>query len=140
MSLIIHRMSFVKYNRAIVVILVLSFLAYSGYLYSNLPVKETKTNEAADYGKIVWQELNCNSCHQLYGLGGFLGPDLTNVYSIKGPDYIKAFVKSGTPVMPKFNLRDKEMKALVEFLKEVDQSGKSDPRSFQINKDGTIVQ
>src|SRR5688500_5126174 len=113
-------MSFVKYNRAIVILLVFSFLAYSGYLYSNLPVSQTETNAAADYGKIVWQEQNCNSCHQLYGLGGFLGPDLTNTYSLRGPDHIKTFIVSGTAVMPKFNLRDKEMNALVAFLKEVD--------------------
>ena len=89
-------------------------------------------------GKIVWQEQNCNSCHQLYGLGGFLGPDLTNIYSLKGKDHIKAFVLNGTPVMPRFNLRVKDLEALVEFLQEVDKSGRSDPRSISIYNNGTI--
>ncbi len=35
-------------------------------------------------GKLLFQEYNCISCHQLYGLGGYMGPDLTNVISAIG--------------------------------------------------------
>ena len=131
-------MSIIKYNRKLVSTLVILFLAYSGYLYSNLPVQQRYENKLADKGKMVWQEQNCNSCHQVYGLGGFLGPDLTNIYSLRGPGHIKAFVQNGTPVMPQFNLREEDMIALLAFLREIDQSGKADPRSFRIQKNGTI--
>ncbi|HEY0678577.1 MAG TPA: cytochrome c, partial [Chitinophagaceae bacterium] len=71
-------------------------------------------------------------------LGGYLGPDLTNVYSQKGPLLIKAFLQNGTPVMPNFHLSNNEIEALTAYLKHIDASGKSDPRTFTINIDGTI--
>ncbi|POS03117.1 c-type cytochrome [Flavobacterium croceum] len=76
-------------------------------------------------GENIWLKNNCNSCHQLYGLGGYLGPDLTNIYSTKGKGevYIKAFIESGVKAMPKFDLSEKEKDDLVQFLKEADQTG-----------------
>jgi len=41
-------------------------------------------SEKALQGQQLWQQNNCFSCHQIYGLGGYLGPDLTNVYSQRG--------------------------------------------------------
>ncbi len=32
-------------------------------------------------GRALWHENACQVCHQIYGQGGFLGPDLTNVAS-----------------------------------------------------------
>ena len=63
---------------------------------------------------MVWQKYNCQSCHQLYGLGGYLGPDLTNVYSAKGKGelFIKAFLHAGTKQMPSFDLSKEEEKEL----------------------------
>lgn len=91
-------------------------------------------------GKMIWQEKNCTACHQIYGLGGFLGPDLTNIYSVegKGPVYIRAFVTAGNPTMPSFQLKEEELTALVEYLRHVDSSGKADPKEFKVNYDGTI--
>lgn len=77
----------------------------------------------ARLGQKIWQDNNCFSCHQLYGLGGYLGPDLTNLYSAKGKDYIKAFVNSGVKTMPRFSFTEQEKEALAAFLREVDQSG-----------------
>jgi nitric oxide reductase subunit C len=124
------------------VMLVSLFLVYSGFLYLATPFgQETALAEpGAHEGKMLWQEKNCISCHQLYGLGGYLGPDLTNVYSMKGPAYIKAFLAKGTAVMPDFKLSMVEMDKLVAFLKMTDASGKSDPRTFLIHVDGTISQ
>lgn len=129
-----------KYKIALIIFLTGAFLYYSFFLYSALPVRNSTVNKEALKGKIVWQQYNCNSCHQVYGLGGYLGPDLTNVYSKKGPGYITAFLKSGTEIMPDFNLQKNEINALLAYLKNIDQSGKSDPRTFTIKKDGTIAQ
>ena len=116
------------------------FLVYSGYLYMNLPRGARAINPVADQGKMNWQKYNCGACHQVYGLGGYLGPDLTNTYSKRGEDYIKTFLKGGTVVMPNFNLDDKTIHSLVSYLKDIDASGKSDPRTYTINSDGTIQQ
>ncbi len=121
-------------------VLVAAFLVYSSFLYISLPFKQSARDPLAAKGKLLWQKNNCVACHQIYGLGGYLGPDLTNVFSKRGPDYIKVFLKAGTPIMPRFNLSAKEMDALVAFLKEVDATGSSDPRTFSIQLNGTIEQ
>ena len=61
------------------------YLLYSVIVYTkgtdcivSIPVEEqSKTNR----GKALFQQNNCIACHQLYGLGGYLGPELTNAYS-----------------------------------------------------------
>lgn len=124
-------------------ILCLCFLIYSISIYLKpLSIKEdSKFNkEKASEGRLVWQAYNCQSCHQLYSLGGYLGPDLTNIISnpSKGEKTVRALVQSGTKQMPAFNLTDNEMNSLIEFLKSTDASGKSDLRSFSIDKFGMI--
>ena len=106
----------------------------------NLPRQSDQENELADQGKMNWQKYNCGSCHQVYGLGGYLGPDVTNSYTHRGADYIRAFLKGGTPVMPDFHLDDKAIQSLVVYLKSIDASGKSDPRTYTINNNGSIEQ
>lgn len=119
--------------------LTIAFIGFSIFLYGNLPATIPSNAEMVLKGKRIWQERNCGACHQVYGLGGYLGPDLTNVYS-KGAGYIQAFVRSGTAVMPAFPLQEGEMEALVEFFRHLDASGKSDPRTFKIYPNGTIAQ
>ena len=119
------------------ILLVAGFLTYSGILYSNLPAKDNSTTLQME-GKMTWQRYNCGSCHQVYGLGGYLGPDLTNTYSIKGPAYIRAFLQHGTRVMPDFGLNESEMTALVAYLQCIDQSGSADPRKLKSDRYGNI--
>ncbi|MFM9946289.1 MAG: c-type cytochrome [Bacteroidia bacterium] len=128
--------------RHIFFILSFSFLIYSLLIYVH-PSGEKEINfniKKASEGRIVWQKYNCQSCHQLYGLGGYLGPDLTNIYSnpTKGEAVIRALIKSGVMQMPACNISEFELDKLVEFLKSVDASGKSDPRNFNITPTGMI--
>lgn len=121
--------------------LLVSFVIYTSFIYRQPIVPELPENSrAVMIGKMIWQEKNCSACHQIYGLGGFLGPDLTNIYSSsgKGPLYIRAFVSVGTRIMPSFQLSEEEMNALLQYLRHVDASGKSDPKQFKVNYDGTI--
>lgn len=118
-------------------LLAFTFLGLSVYLYSFQPAPKTAAH-AVDKGKLLWQQYNCISCHQVYGLGGYLGPDLTNVYSLRSPEYLKAFIKNGTTIMPNFNFSDDEVDQLLEYLKDMDASGTADPRTFSISNDGTI--
>jgi nitric oxide reductase subunit C len=121
-------------------LLAIGFLLYSFTLYSTTPAKTPAVTELSRKGKLVWQQYNCTGCHQVYGLGGYLGPDLTNTYSRKGPAYIKAFLAGGTVTMPNFQLNTEEMEALVAYLQNIDASGTADPRSFTIHTNGTIEQ
>lgn len=117
-----------------------SFISYSFFLYADLDTKTIENTAQIDHGKKVWQDSNCIACHQIYQLGGYLGPDLTNTFSLKGPEYIKVFVKNGTEVMPKFNLSDTDLNALVAYLKQIDATGSADPRTFKITNNGMIQQ
>ena len=115
-----------KYNFFIITILITLFVVFNGLIYtSNENENPIKLTEQGLHGQRLWQENNCWSCHQTYGLGGYLGPDLTNVYSAenKGPLYIKAFLNSGVKAMPKFNFSEAEKEALVTYLKFIDSTG-----------------
>ncbi|MDZ4666698.1 MAG: cytochrome c [bacterium] len=128
----------------IFLLLCFAFLIYSFGIYFSPTEKGMSNNEdtlnIVAKGKMVWQKYNCQSCHQLYGLGGYLGPDLTNIVAQegKGELFIKVMVQSGTKQMPAFKLSDEETSHLFVFLNEMNQTGNSDPRSFHIFSNGMI--
>ena len=125
-------------------VLFVCFIAFSVWIYT-IPLfspsqySEKELHLVAE-GRLVWQKYNCHTCHQLYGLGGYLGPDLTNVYSRSGNNehYIRGLVKSGVKQMPAFEISEEEMNALLQFLKNVDQSGSSNPQDYQPEILGTF--
>lgn len=124
-------MNFKKYenkhrNRVIISVLVFTFVIYNYFVYSSGTENTApKLSEEAIKGQVLWQENNCWTCHQLYGLGGYLGPDLTNIISHpnKGENYIKGFINSGVKSMPKYNFTEKEKDEIISFLKAVDATG-----------------
>lgn len=120
--------------------LTVAFLFYTAFLYLSDFQQSEPANKMAQNGKLIWQQKNCVSCHQIYGLGGHLGPDLTNVYNDKPEAYITAFLQSGNRVMPNFNLTKDEINDLIEFFKYINTTGTANPNSFIKNIDGTITQ
>ncbi len=125
----------------LLIILIISFSFYNYTIYTSKSDYGTvHLSDKAIKGENIWLNKNCNSCHQLYGLGGYLGPDLTNVYSTKGKGeiYIKAMINSGIKIMPKFNLSENEKDELVQFLKEVDQTGYYPNISTKIQSNGWV--
>ena len=121
-------------------VLCIGFLTYTSFLYTHLPNPNPSFSSSEAKGKALWQKHNCTACHQIYGLGGYLGPDLTNEYSLRGPMFIHIFLQSGNTTMPNYHLSEAEIQELTDYLKSVDQSGKADPRKFSINTNGTINQ
>ena len=121
------------------------FLAYSISIYLQ-PLSEKNalvfTKQKVADGKLIWQKYNCQCCHQLFGLGGYLGPDLTNTISndAKSEKYMRAVIQSGIKQMPAFSIPEKDLVKLFEFLKSTDLSGKADPRLFHTNGIGMIHQ
>ncbi len=132
-------------KRTIFWTLVLLFITYTTIIYTTGDEKDNAQQfmtEDAQNGKLLFQEHNCVSCHQLYGLGGHMGPDLTNVISAagKGEVYAKAFIQSGTQRMPNFQLTEQEINALTAYLKYVDKTGISPVIHFKVEYNGTITQ
>ncbi|SDW78751.1 c-type cytochrome [Aequorivita viscosa] len=106
--------------------LLVTFGLYNYVVYTTESyIAVEKLSPQAVKGQQLFQSNRCWSCHQLYGLGGYLGPDLTNVFSDekKGPLYIKAFLNSGVKSMPQFNFNEEEKEAIVAYLKQVDETG-----------------
>ncbi|MDP6909437.1 MAG: cytochrome c [Flavobacteriales bacterium] len=115
-------------KRTIFGVLIILFALHSYMIYTQGTEYATGAEfytESAKKGKLVFQEYNCISCHQIYGLGGYMGPDLTNVMSAqgKGRSFAEAFIKSGTAKMPKFDMTDEELTSLLDYLEYVGKAG-----------------
>lgn len=119
-----------------------AFAAYSVYVYTDGTriAQERPLTPEVEAGLEVFQEKNCISCHQFYGLGGYMGPDLTNVVSApdKGTAYARAFLESGTSRMPDFRLSESQIDDLVHFLAFVDGTGRYPPEQPEISWYGTV--
>ena len=115
-----------KKNLLILLLLTTLFFVYNFFIYTdNSSYGNIHLSEKAIRGENLWLKNNCNSCHQIYGLGGYLGPDLTNAYSFRegNENYLKSMFNSGIKAMPQFHFNKIEKEELVQFLKEIDQTG-----------------
>ena len=123
--------------------LVSLFVLQTYFVYTS-GTKENAGNafitEDSKAGKLLFQEFNCVACHQLYGLGGYMGPDLTNVFSApgKGPAYAEVFLRNGTNRMPNFKMNEDQIRQLLAYLEYVDHTGISPLREYELNRDGSI--
>lgn len=103
----------------------LLFLALTFDSNQKLPKRDNSQNltEQVARGKRIWETRNCIGCHTLLGEGAYFAPELGNVYVRRGPEFIKAWIKSqptgapGRRQMPQFHLTDEELDDIVAFLK-----------------------
>lgn len=119
-----------------------AFLFYSVYVYTagTAAAHVPPMSEQTRYGQQVYQDYNCVACHQFYGLGGYMGPDLTNVISNRGSAYARVFIANGTTRMPNLGLSDEETDAVVAYLEFVDQTGTYPPQNYEVTWFGTVRQ
>ena len=102
----------------------IAYLVYSSWVYTHGTDTVPDMTAQQQEGKLIFEKNNCNSCHQLFGLGGFLGPELTTVISDRqrGPLYARALLRAGGSRMPDFHFSDKEVDALISFFQYVDST------------------
>lgn len=119
-------------------VLARSGLVLGGYLIyvgavAGLPLEgradENDWSAQARSGVAVWREQECTACHSIYGLGGHTGPDLTNVWSRMGEDYIRTVLRDGVGAMPAFKLGERDVQSLLAMLAETDRTGVYPPPS-----------
>ncbi len=125
---------------------------------SVLPARaDVPANVVAGYQ--VWRDHGCESCHSLYGQGGFYAPDLTGIYAQRGADYLRAFMANpaafhpGERVMPRFGLtvsalaadgsviREGQTEQVLAFLAWVGQpenAGSFPPRALAVSGGGSF--
>jgi nitric oxide reductase subunit C len=109
---------------------ILVFLGLVFHTEQTIPARSNQASitDAVVRGKAIWEQNNCVGCHTILGEGAYFAPELGNVYQRRGGDtggreFIKAWLQSqptrtpGRRQMPQFNLNDKQLDDLVEFLK-----------------------
>ena len=103
----------------------LLFLALTFDTMKVLPKRDNRANltEEVIRGKKLWETNNCIGCHTLLGEGAYFAPELGNVYTRRGPEFIKAWIAAqptgapGRRQMPNFGFNDQELDDMNAFLK-----------------------
>jgi nitric oxide reductase subunit C len=132
----------VRQRRTVYFVLIGLFLLQSGLTYTvstEAPVPAAELNSAAQRGEALYREFNCTACHQFYGLGGYMGPDLTNVTIAegKGPAFAKGVILHGSARMPALGVTPEEADDLVAFLEAVAATGTYPVRNMDLTAWGT---
>ena len=129
-------------NRLVFGTLFVSFIFYSAYIYTagTEAAHIVQMTDEARRGQRVFQAYNCIACHQFYGLGGYMGPDLTNVISTRGAAIATAFITAGTASMPNLGLSPDEVLDVVAYLGFVDKTGTYPPKNYEVTWYGTVKQ
>ncbi len=98
--------------------------------------------KAGARGKKVLEKYNCSGCHRINKEGGNIAPDLTGEAAKSRPEWLFGFLKTPHKVrpapvlkarMPDFNLSDKEVDYVIEYLAVV--SGEPYPYYAKPKKD-----
>ncbi|MEA2073763.1 MAG: cytochrome c [Campylobacterota bacterium] len=90
---------------------------------------DDKITESVAAGKNLWEVNNCVGCHTIMGEGAYYAPELANVFDRRGMGDEEAFKgymrgwmaaqpmqEPGRRKMPQFNLSDKEVDEISDFL------------------------
>lgn len=111
-----------------------SFLLLTVDTIQRVPAQTHAENltEAVIRGKDLWDSSNCMGCHTILGEGAYYAPELTKVYTRRGPSFIKAMLKNpeamypGERRMQNYHFKDDQIDDLTAFLKwigEMDLNG-----------------
>ncbi len=100
---------------------------------------ESNYEPAGKAGQLM-HDLACFSCHRINGRGGDLAPDLSVEGSAVQRPWLAAFLKNPTTLrpalirrMPKFNLSDREINQLSEYIMTVYQTPAIDRDSMPVS-------
>ena len=108
--------------------LVIAFFVQTALVYSDSRQVGQISEQALD-GRRLWHRNNCQSCHQLYGFGGFLGPDLTNAVARLEREQLNELLTEGYGQMPAFEMESEEIDAIWAFLVAMDRTGTGQARN-----------
>ena len=106
-------------KKTLLAVLVLCFLVQSSLVYRD-DVDLVLTEQAVE-GRKIFHEESCQVCHQLWGQGGFLGPDLTNAASRVDETRLASLLTVGSGQMPAFDMSAEQIAAVSAFLNELDR-------------------
>ena len=125
-----------RYRKWLVATFALFFTWQTYVIYSEKIGHRHPINNVALQGEQIWLGENCQVCHEIYGQGGHLGPDLTNVVRQMNEQAFGAILKSGPGPMPSFKLSNQQVWDLFAFFKAINRTGVGEPK--QIPADGGV--
>ncbi len=101
----------------------ISYLTWEGYR-SPLTNPIVEKDPVVAEGQRLYRDLKCAYCHALQGKGGKVGPDLSRVGGTENEEWLTRHFRDPQSVtpgssMPKMNLLDEEIKALVAYVKSL---------------------
>ena len=114
----------VSHRKAMMASLVLAFAGQTALVYTDSTADGHARLEAtALRGRQLWLGNNCQACHQLYGFGGFLGPDLTNAAARVDRKRLETMLTVGSGQMPAWHFDKDQIDAIEAFLRVIDHTG-----------------
>ena len=120
------------FSRIIVIVAANLLVAATAYVSTDrmkYAGQESMSPETA-MGRDLWRSHGCANCHSVYGLGGHMGPDLTNVISRRGAAFARAFITAGGGGMPAQALDEAQLDRLIAYLEHLDETGLYPVKSF----------
>lgn len=119
------------YGGSIFFFVVFCILVGDSVHQANVMAATHPISDSVAAGKRVWERHACFDCHTLYGEGARFAPEIGRVWlkydGSKDPDGARAALKAwfaAQPTgvedrhqMPQFNLSDKELDELIDFLR-----------------------
>ena len=111
--------------------LLASFAIQTGMVYADdtAATRFEVLSEDALEGRRIWHQYNCQTCHQIHGFGGFLGPDLTNYGHRMTDERLEQILTTGSAQMPAFHFDEDQIYYVASFLDELSDMGVGVPRS-----------
>lgn len=106
-------------KKSMLAALVATFVIQTGLVYSD--DVDLRLSDDAVEGRKLFHDGSCQVCHQLWGQGGFLGPDLTNAASRVDPTRLASLMTVGSGQMPAFGYSEEQIRHLTIFLEEIDR-------------------
>lgn len=107
------------YRKTLIAILTVAFVIQSALVYSD--DRQEPLSENALEGRVLWHQNGCQVCHQIYGQGGFLGPDLTNVASSIDGSRLESLLTVGSGQMPAYGFSSQEVSSMASYLQALDR-------------------
>lgn len=117
-------------------LLVGAFGAQTAWVYLD-PSDASAVDDQVVEGIRLWHAGDCQACHQIYGYGGFLGPDLTNAATRYGEgleQVLGSFLVAGPGAMPTYDFDAEEVAALGAWLRHIDATGIGQARGESLSE------
>ncbi len=100
------------------------YIVLTTQTWHEIPVRDhaARMSAAVREGKYLVDVNDCQGCHTINGEGSYFAPELDNVYTRRGPDFLRAWIMSqptgvpGRRQMPNFHLSPAQVDDIVAYL------------------------